>query len=265
MTAQPPIHQVFALRYGHNDERYRSQNLVRTTDPHEHMPLSYFVWAIVGPDTTYVVDTGFDHQLAAERGLSLHRTPAEALTEIGIDASTVREVILTHLHYDHAGTTGDFPQARFHLQDREMAYATGRQMTEPYVGYAYQVNHVVDAVRHLYDGRVVFHDGDSEVAPGISVHLVGGHTRGLQIVRVWTDVGWLVLASDAVHFSENLTTRIPFPIVDDVSAMLAGFDRVLELADASHLVVPGHDPTVLERFESAGPDIVRLDRPVTTS
>lgn len=261
-TASPPTYAVYALRYGRHGERYQFQNLVRTTDPHELMPLDFFVWAIVGDDLTVVVDTGFDHDLAAERGMSLLRTPAEALAQIDVDAATTTDVILTHLHYDHAGTTGDFPLARFHLQDTEMAYATSRHMTEPYLGHAYHVSHVVEAVRNLYGGRVVFHDGDQTVAPGISVHLVGGHTRGLQVVRVHTEHGWLVLASDATHFYENLETRVPFPIVDDVQAMLAGYDRLLELADTPAQVIPGHDPEVLERFESVAPDVVRVDRPI---
>ena len=107
----------------------------------------------------------------------------------------------------------------------------------------------------MHAGRVVFHDGDDELAPGLTVHHVGGHTDGLQVVRVSTGRGWLVLASDATHYYENLETRRPFTIVFDVDTMLAGFDRVRALAAGPDMYVPGHDPQVLERYPAVGPDL----------
>ena len=87
----------------------------------------------------------------------------------------------------------------------------------------FDVEYVCDFVRAVYDDRVVFVDGARELAPGISVHHIGGHTDGHQAVRVWTERGWLVLASDAVHFYANMTEQNPFPIVYDVGAMIEGY------------------------------------------
>ncbi|GIS88589.1 MAG: hypothetical protein CM1200mP18_12990 [Gammaproteobacteria bacterium] len=86
-------------------------------------------------------------------------------------------------------------------------------------------DHVIDMVRNVYKGRVQFHTGDSEIAPGISVHHVGGHTMGMQFVRVMTARGWVVLASDASHFYANFEDSAPFPIVYNVADMLKGFER----------------------------------------
>lgn len=223
-------------------------------DPHEDtsMPMDYFVWAVVGDARTWVVDTGFDTGDAARRGRRLLRTAAEGLASIGIDAATVSDVIVTHLHYDHAGGFDQFPAARFHVQDREVAFATGRHMLLASQHHAFTAQHVADFVLAVHAGRVVFHDGDDELAPGLSLHHVGGHTDGLQVVRVHTDRGWIVLASDATHFYENLEARRPFPIVFDVEAMLAGYERVRRLADRPDGYVPGHDPDVLRRFPAAG-------------
>ena len=80
----------------------------------------------------------------------------------------------------------------------------------------FTADHVCEAVKRLYSGRVVFHDGEGQVADGVTVHCVGGHSRGLQCVRVLTDAGWLVLASDAAHYYENFEARKPFPIVVDL-------------------------------------------------
>jgi glyoxylase-like metal-dependent hydrolase (beta-lactamase superfamily II) len=110
---------------------------------------------------------------------------------------------------------------------------------------------------------VEFHDGDALIAPGVSVHKVGGHSRGLQVVRVETANGPLVLASDAAHYYENYETRNPFPIVVDMEDMLKGYDLLTALAGERRLVIPGHDPLVRQRFpvafENARPEVRRLD------
>jgi len=118
-------------------------------------------------------------------------------------------------------------------------------------------------VGRLFEGRVEFHDGDSTITPGLSVHLVGGHTAGLQAVRVHTARGWLVLASDASHLYANMEQRRPFPAVYNVGDMMEGFRRLSSLADGPELVIPGHDPQVLSRFPAHSPQtegwIARLD------
>jgi glyoxylase-like metal-dependent hydrolase (beta-lactamase superfamily II) len=106
----------------------------------------------------------------------------------------------------------------------------------------------------------VFADGDSEIADGVTLHRIGGHSRGLQALRVRTRAGWMVLASDAAHFYENLWARKPFPIVVDLQDMLDGFDRLEALASRRDLVVPGHDPAVRRLFpQDRAPHIFRLD------
>jgi glyoxylase-like metal-dependent hydrolase (beta-lactamase superfamily II) len=125
----------------------------------------------------------------------------------------------------------------------------------------FTAGHVCEAVKRLYSGRVIFHEGEGWVAEGVTVHCIGGHSRGLQAVRVMTESGALVLASDAAHFYENLTARKPFPIVVDLQDMLDGFAKLEALASAPSLIIPGHDPLVRTRFPQEGPDwAFRLDR-----
>ena len=171
-------------------------------------------------------------------------------------------VIVTHLHYDHAGGLARFPTATLHLQAAEMAYATGPCMCHAVLRMPFTAEHVCEMVRRLYAGRVVFHEGDAEVAPGVTVHRVGGHSRGLQAVRVRTRAGWLVLASDAAYYYENWVQAKPFPIVVDVEDMLRGFRLIRSLASSRELVVPGHDPLVRRLFPPAEgvPEAWRLRR-----
>ncbi len=252
-----PEYEVYALRYA-TVARKPQENFI-AADVHESATsMDYFVWAIVGGGRTVVVDTGFNAGAAERRRRQFLRCPAEALAVLGIDAGTVPEVVLTHLHYDHAGNLDKFPAARFHLQAREMAFATGPCMCEPFLRHAYDVEDVVQMVRTVYAGRVVFHAGDAELHPGISLHRIGGHTDGLQAVRVHTGRGWVVLASDAAHYTLNMARRSPFPIVYHVGDMLQGFDRLRALADSDEHVVPGHDPAVLRDYPAVGTDGAEL-------
>jgi glyoxylase-like metal-dependent hydrolase (beta-lactamase superfamily II) len=206
--SQDQSYEVFAVRYARRDAR-RPEHFVGG-DPHDgSMPMDYFVWAVVGRDRSWVIDTGFAAADAEARGRTLLRTAAEGLALVGVDAGTAEDVVVTHLHYDHIGGFDQFPNARFHLQEREMAYATGRHMGTPALGHAFTADHIAGMVHRVFEGRVAFHDGAAELAPGLSLHHVGGHTMGLQVVRVRTRRGWLVLASDASHFYENMeaTTR----------------------------------------------------------
>lgn len=208
-----------------------------------------------------VVDTGYDAAEGARRGRPVLRDPAAALLAFGVAPDAVDTVIVTHLHYDHAGGLARFPAATLHLQAAEMAYATGPCMGHAVLRAPFTAEHVCETVRRLHAGRVVLHEGEAEVAPGVSVHPVGGHSRGLQAVRVLTRAGWLVLASDAAHYHENWLLEKPFPIVVDVEAMLRGFRTIRRLASARELVIPGHDPLVRRLFPRADgpPEAWRLD------
>lgn len=257
-----PAYEVFAVKYAHHARR-ASENFLGG-DPHDGpMPLDYFVWLARGEGREIVVDTGFSAAMAAKRSREHLRCPTEGLRLLGCDARAVRDVIITHLHYDHVGNFDLFPAATLHLQDREMHYATGRHMCEPVFRGAYEVEDVVGMVRSVYAGRARFHEGDAQIAPGVSVHLIGGHTMGMQAVRVATRRGWVVLASDASHFYANMDEVRPFPIVYNVGDMVQGYRRLRELADSPAHIVPGHDPLVMERYPPVSEALqgiaVRLD------
>jgi len=259
---EPLAYEVYAIKYAHHARR-ASENFIGG-DPHDGpMPLDYFVWLVRGAGREIVVDTGFSAAMAAKRGRDHIRCPTEGLKLLGTDSKSVRDVIITHLHYDHVGNFDLFPAATLHLQDLEMRYATGRYMAHECFRGAYEVEDVVGMVRRVYENRVRFHDGDAEIAPGVSVHLVGGHTMGMQAVRVATRRGAVVLASDASHFYANMGETRPFPIVWSVADMVDGYRKLRALADSDGHIIPGHDPLVLERYPAPSGSLqgiaVRLD------
>jgi glyoxylase-like metal-dependent hydrolase (beta-lactamase superfamily II) len=253
-----PDFEVFALRYA-TVQRQRRENFIADPDPHEApMPMDYFVWVLRGAGRVVLVDTGFNRKAAEQRRRHFLRCPIESLSLLGIAAADVEDVILTHLHYDHAGNIDKLPNARFHLQEGELHYAVGRYMAYKPLRHSFSVLDLKLMVERVYDERVTFYNGDAEFAPGIELLHIGGHTQGLQAVRVHTERGWIVLASDASHFYDNICCDAPFPIVHDVGAMLAGFRTVVRMADGPDHVVPGHDPQVLQRFEPLGGGVTEV-------
>lgn len=256
---------LFALRYATHGGRNAAENMIGG-DPHEDgSDLAYYIWVARRADRVFVIDTGFGPDAAKARGRTLLRSPAEALSLLGIDAAQVEDVILTHLHYDHAGSLDAFGGARFHLQDSEAAYATGRCMCHGFLRAPFDVEDVVSYVRHLYAGHVCFHDGADQLCDGISLHHLGGHSAGLQVVRVRTRRGWVVIASDASHLYANMTSGQPFPILYSAGETVEGYRILNTLADSPDHIIPGHDPAVMALYPAPAPAleglVVRLDVP----
>ena len=263
MSAPQPHYEIFALRYAHAADRTQGSNLIFPDDHAAPMPLDFFLWVVRGNGRTIVFDTGFDAASAERRGRTWLRSPIEALAGIGVDAADVRDVVLSHMHWDHAGHWHEFPKARFHLQDEEMTYCTGRCMCHEPMRRPFDIEQVTTAVRFVFAERVKFHAGTAELAPGVTVHLVGGHSGGLQIMRVPTARGWVVLASDAAHFYYNIRRRSPFSLVHNLEKMMEGWITCEELSDGPDHIIPGHDPEVTRRYPPVPgqPDTFRLDLP----
>jgi glyoxylase-like metal-dependent hydrolase (beta-lactamase superfamily II) len=258
-----PVYEVYALRFA-TLATFAKDGFLLRADVHDGpLGLDFFIWAIRNAERTLVFDMGFGHEAGARRNRKLIRHPVEVLARLGIDAATVPDVIISHLHYDHSGNAEFFKAAKFHIQDDEMQFATGRCMCHKALNGAFDVQNVTELVKNVYGGRVKFHQGDEALAPGISLHRIGGHTGGMQVMRVHTERGWIVLASDAAHYYRNFLTDNPFPIVLNIADVIEGNQTLLALADSPQHVVPGHDPQVLGIYprHPADADIACLHLP----
>lgn len=257
------MYALHAVKYAELRNRKRGEVFLGG-DPHDApIDMDYFVWVAIGADRTIVIDTGFSAETGARRGRNVLRNPVDPMPALGVDPATVDDIVITHMHYDHAGNFDLFPNAMFHIQDAEMAFVTGRQMTHAQQRKNFEFEDVVAMLKRVYGERVLFHNGRGRVAPGVEVHLVGGHTRGLQFVTVETKRGRVVLASDAAHYYESYQQKRVFLLVDNIGDMLEGFRTLQEAADRPNLIVPGHDPDVMRRYPPSSPDLegiaVRLD------
>lgn len=249
--------RVFAIRYAHRDGVAATEVFHHATPADEPRAMAYYIWLVTGPAGTFLVDTGFGGEVARirDREECLRGDPLDALRALDVSPEELSEVVLTHLHFDHCGELGRFPRARFWVQRREMAFWTGPGASRPSFRRVVMSQDITDVVELNLGGRVRWVDGDAVIAPGLSLHHVGGHTAGMQVVRVETGHGVVVLASDAAHYYANLETDRPYSALESVSGAHAAFDRLRELAGPSGHIVPGHDPAVMRRYPAAGHDL----------
>jgi glyoxylase-like metal-dependent hydrolase (beta-lactamase superfamily II) len=238
------LYHIYQLRYGEVTNRTARENFMRPDMADVPMPLDFYVWVVRNKHRTMLVDTGFSPRAAKERGYALAIDPMEALTRIGLPPEEITDAIVSHMHFDHAGNLDKLPRACLHVQDKEAAFATGRCMCFKALRAPFDVEDAVHLVRRTFAGQVRHHDGDQHVFPGISVHHLPGHSRGVQGVRVMTPRGAVLLASDATHFYANVARRQPFSGTVEVGDTLDSYEKMLRIAgDIQHLI-PGHDPLV---------------------
>jgi glyoxylase-like metal-dependent hydrolase (beta-lactamase superfamily II) len=250
------MYEVYALKYAERDTT-ACQFFYRESS-HDILTLHYFVWLILGGPQPILVDTGFLEDDAQARGMRNYVSPAAMVQRAGIKPADIPVALITHLHYDHWAGHTLFPSAEYWMQRDEMAFWTGSFGAAP----AFRQSANVESLAHLvtlnYGNRVHALDGDHEVAPGIHLYRVGGHTAGMQIVTVKTARGTVVLTSDASHFYHNVETRQPVQIMTSLPEMLMGFETIHRLAGSEKLIVAGHDPQVSDRFKAVEPGIIRI-------
>jgi len=201
----------------------------------------YYIWVVTNGEHTAVVDMGATESNITKHGRFWLEHPASLLDKVGVNAKTVEHAIVTHLHWDHAGNYELFPRAKFHLQEDELAFWTGKHVKHRYFSRAIEVEDVCAMVRYNYDGRVNLVSGSQELFPGVTLHRMGGHTKGIQVVQVQTASGTAVIASDACADYLLLRTNTPSTIMCDVPGYLDGFDTLRRLAKDERHILPGHD------------------------
>lgn len=211
--------------------------------------VDYYFWIVQGPQGAVVVDTGFGEEAGRRRGRTLLLHPSQALAALGIDPGAVEDVIVTHAHYDHIGNLGLFPRARIHMAEAE--YRFWASTTAGNIQFAfYSEEDEIDQLRRAEaEGRLKLFSGESSPVPGVRLVEVGGHTPGQAVVYVPTTEGEVLLASDAVHFYEELERDMPFTAISDLPAMYEAFAAIREeVRERGITVIAGHDPDVLTRF-----------------
>lgn len=230
-------------------------------EPDGSIELAYYFWVLRNANEAIVIDTAFNLDAATRRGRAATLRPREALARLDITSESVSTVLLTHLHYDHTGGIGEFPNAEFVVSRREMDFwKSDVARCKHFAEHAEQADLDIlwTAAR---EGRVRQLDCGADLRPGVRVLEVRGHSPGQLMLVVDRPGGPLVLTSDAVHFYDELETERPFAVVHDLELVYRAYRTVKALAATGASIVPAHDPEVLRRHRPVGSSaaIVRLD------
>ena len=251
MPVGSEAYEVLAVRYGTRQTSAADVFLSYPVYGEQDRPLGmdYFFWVARSPSRTIVVDSGFSPEGGAARRRTTLMDMATALRAAGVNPDDVGQVVVTHAHYDHIGGLPAFRAAEVIMTRSEYEFWTG-----PLGDRTLFAHHTEAAeISHLRSlrtaGRLTLTGRSHQVAPGVTLTEVGGHTPGQAVVTVDGGPGRIVLASDAVHYYEELERDRPFTTVVNLADMYAAFDQIREMEqDAGTRVIAGHDPVVAECF-----------------
>lgn len=255
-----PTYEVYAIRYAGIPD-FPVAGLVKGADPARKFEIAMTVWLIKGNGRNVLVDSGFYRdQFFQQWKISNFVKPSDAVAQAGVKPEDVTDVIITHMHWDHADGMDLFPRAKIWIQKDEYAYYTGEAWQNPRTHGGIDPDDVLAVVKLNMQGRVGLVNGDGqEIIPGITCYTGGKHTWQSQYVGVHAKDGVVVLASDNMYLYENLEKHLPIAATLDADSNLRAQDRMKQIAASPKFIIPGHDPAVFDRFPKVSERVVRID------
>jgi glyoxylase-like metal-dependent hydrolase (beta-lactamase superfamily II) len=253
-------YEAYAVRFGILPA-FSVSGLVAGAERNRKIDIPVMVWLLKGSNGRQVlVDSGFYRQKFLDQwNVRDFRTPAAAVEAAGVKADAITDIIISHAHWDHVDGADLFPKATVWIQREEYRYYTGDAWFARNTHGGVFPEDMEALLKINTEGRLKFVEGDDqEIIPGIRCYIGGKHTRESQYVTVKTAEGTVVFTSDNVYLYENLDKHVPIAQTLDAESNLKAQDRIRTLASDPHLIVPGHEPAVFERFEKIADGIVRI-------
>ena len=261
-TARPVGYEAFAIRFGILPA-FPVASLVAGAERDRRLDIPVMVWLLKGQGAgarNVLIDAGFYRQKFIDQWKPReYRTPAAAVAAAGVPPEAITDIVISHAHWDHVDGADLFPKATIWIQREEYRYYTGEAWHARNTHGGVDADDMAALLKINTEGRLRFVDGDDqEILPGIRAYTGGRHTYASQYVSAATTAGTAVFTSDNVYLYENLDRRAAIAQTLDAPSNLKAQDRIRALASSPRLIVPGHDPSVFERFERVSEGIVRI-------
>ena len=258
-TPTKPQYEVFAIRYA-TIPAFQVSGLVAGADRTRKMDIAMMVWLIKGNGHNILFDAGFYRDPLVKQWKPVDFVkPSESVARVGLQPEDITDLVISHLHWDHADGVDLFPKAKTWIQKDELEYYAGTAWQARGTHGGIEPDDVLALVKLNTQGRVGLVNGDAqEIMPGITCYIGGKHTYASQFVTVNTAAGTVVLASDNMYLYENLEKHAPIAQTLDAESNLRAQDRMKQLASDPRLIVPGHDPAVMTRFPHPTPGVAKI-------
>jgi glyoxylase-like metal-dependent hydrolase (beta-lactamase superfamily II) len=256
-----PIYEVYAISYGIIPD-FSVSGLVAGADRSRKLDIQMMVWLLKGSNgANILVDSGFYRdKFFKQWKVKDFIKPSEAIAKAGLKPEDITDLIITHMHWDHADGADLFPKARVWIQQDEYTYYTGEAWQAGGSHGGVDPEDVMALVKINTEGRVRMVKGDDQEAiAGIKFYTGGRHTYASQYVAVSMKAGTAVIASDNCYLYENLDKHAPIAQTLDAASNLRAQDRMKQLASSLRLIVPGHDPAVFTRFPAPGGGVAKIE------
>ena len=260
-TPSKPTYEVYAISYAIIPD-FSVASLVAGADRTRKIDIQMMVWLLKGSNgANILVDSGFYRdKFFKQWKVKDFIKPSEAIAKAGLKPEDITDVIITHMHWDHADGMDLFPKARIWIQQDEYTYYTGEAWQSGGSHGGIDAEDVMVLVKLNVDGRVrLVKCDDQEAIDGIKFYTGGRHTYASQYVTVSAKAGTVVIASDNCYLYENLDKHAPIAQTLDPASNLRALDRMKQLASSPRLIVPGHDPAVFTRFPAPGNGVARIE------
>ena len=254
-------YDVYAVRYA-TLANFPVSSLIAGADRARRMDIAMAIWVLKGIDgRVAIVDSGFHRDRYFQQfTVRDFVRPSDAIAPLGLKPEQVTDILLTHMHWDHAGGVDLFPAARVWIQKDEYDYYAGDAWQARNTHGGIDPEDVIAIVKRNLEGKVTFVRGDDDTSlSGLTFGVGGRHTWQSQFVMVQTRQRPVVLASDNMYLYENLETHAPVAQTLDAVSNLRTQDRMRSLAGEARFVIPGHDPAVFDRFPHVADRIVRIE------